>query len=371
MHTNIRKVMKIMESIAPNRLAESWDNVGLMVGDDLKMVENILLALEVTEEVIDEAIEKNVDLIITHHPLIFKPLKKVNAHDPISKMVIRLIENRMNLFVAHTNLDISAVGTCHYLSELVGLDRVSYLNKTEFENLFKISVKVPEDYVEKVKQRMFALGAGQIGDYDSCSFDVPGKGQFKPNDQATPFIGKANELEIVDEVNVEMVVKKQAMHSVVEGMLKSHPYEEPAYDIIKLENKINEQGVGVYGFLTEPTTLKELGHQLKTLLKSDSVKLVGDADKKVSKVAIVTGSGSDYFRDAKRKADVLITGDVKYHEAHLAKQLKLAVIDAGHYETETIYMTRLKELLDKNFEEKSYDLKVMISETNINPFQLI
>jgi len=154
-------------------------------------------------------------------------------------------------------------------------------------------------------------------------------------------------------------------------MIKAHPYEVPAYDVIKLENKVNEQGIGVFGFLNQPLTLEELSYKLKTTLNSEGVRIVGEKDKKISKVSIVTGAGSDYFRDAKRKSDVLITGDVKYHEAHYAKQIKLSVIDAGHYETEVIYMTRLKALLDRYFEEKSYDLNVIVSETNINPFQLI
>jgi len=371
MHTNIRKVMKVMEQIAPSHLAESWDNVGLMVGDDLKMVENILLVLEVTEAVIDEAIDKNVDLIICHHPLIFKPLKKINTNDPISRMVLRLIENNINLFVAHTNLDISSVGTCHYLSELVGLDRVEYLTKTEFEHLYKLTVKVLPDHLDAVKKKMFALGAGQIGNYDECAYEYQGKGQFRPNGKANPFLGSAGKLETTEEVAVEVAVHKKDLNNVVNGMIKAHPYEVPAYDVIKLENKVNEQGIGVYGFLDKPLTLEELAKQLKTTLSSEGVRIVGDKNKKISRVAIVTGAGSDYFRDAKRKADVLITGDVKYHEAHLANQLKLSVIDAGHYETETIYMPRLKELLDQYFEEKSYDLNVLVSETNINPFQLI
>jgi len=369
MHTNIRKIMKVMESIAPTNLAESWDNVGLLVGDANKMVENIMVALEVTDEVIDEAISKNIDLIITHHPLIFKPLKQINTDDPISRMVLKMIQNNISLYSAHTNLDTSEVGTCHYLADLLELNRVDYLTQTIQDDLYKVQTGVPVENKDQVKEAITKAGAGQIGDYDSCTFESIGMGQFRPLEGADPHIGEVNQLESVQEAKIETVVTKDKLPQVLNALFKAHPYEEVAYDVIKLENGINKKGVGVYGYTRK--TIRELCDELKDILEVDNIRLVGDPDKKVSSVAIVTGAGSDYMKVASRKADVLITGDLKYHEAHYAKQLKLNVIDAGHFETENIYMPRLKVLLDQYFEEKSYDLNVMISETNINPFQLI
>jgi dinuclear metal center YbgI/SA1388 family protein len=358
-----------MEQIAPSHLAESWDNVGLMIGDNNKMVENILVALEVTEEVIDEAINKNIDLIITHHPLIFKPLKKITTNDPIAKMVLRLIQNNINLFVSHTNLDVSEVGTCQYLADLLELERVSYLNTTSEDHLFKIQTGVPNSHKDRVKTALTKAGAGKIGDYDSCTFESNGTGQFRPLNGADPHIGEVGTLESVEETKIETVVTKDNLSNVLNALFKAHPYEEVAYDVIKLENSINKRGVGVYGYTNK--TITELANELKDILEMKHIRVIGDLNKKISSVAVVTGAGADYMRDAARRADVLITGDMKYHEAHYAKQLKLNVIDAGHFETENVYMPRLKVLLDSYFEEKSYDINVLVSETNINPFQLL
>ncbi|MCH4887699.1 Nif3-like dinuclear metal center hexameric protein [Acidaminobacter sp. JC074] len=369
MHTNIKKVIKIMDQIAPRHLAESWDNVGLLVGDENKMVENILVALEVTDEVVEEAINKNIDLIITHHPLIFKPLKQINTNDPISKMVLKMIQNNINLFSAHTNLDISEVGTCHYLADLLELDRVDYLTTSHEDNLYKINCYVPESHLYIVKEALFKSGAGQYENYDSCAYEVKGQGQFRPLEGASPFVGEVGQVETTEEVRLEVIINRNDLSNALSAMIKAHPYEEPAYDVIKTEKKINQKGIGVYGYTS--TTIKELCKELKDILECDHLKVIGDVNKKIASVAIVTGAGSDYIKAASKKVDVLITGDMKYHEAHYAKQVKLNVIDAGHFETENVYMPRLKTLLDINFEKKSYDINVMVSETNINPFQLI
>ena len=369
MHTNIKKVIKVMDQIAPRHLAESWDNVGLLLGDENKMVQNILVALEVTDDVINEAIEKNVDLIITHHPLIFKPLKQINSNDPISQMVLKLIQHNINLFTAHTNLDISEVGTCHYLADLLELERVSYLTTTSEDNLYKINCYVPVSHKEDVKEALFKAGAGQYEDYDSCAYETNGIGQFRPLEGANPFIGDIGKVEYTEEVCIETIVKHHDLSNVINALLKAHPYEEPAYDVIKTEKIINQRGIGVYGYTQ--TTIIDLVNELKDILEVEHLKVVGDLNKKISSVAVVTGAGSNYIRQAAKRVDVLITGDLKYHEAHYAKQLKLNVIDAGHFETENVFMPRLKTLLDGYFEKKSYDINVMVSESNVNPFQLI
>lgn len=369
MYTNIRKVIKIMENIAPSHTAESWDNVGLLVGNENKMVENILVALEVTEEVINEAIEKNVDLIIVHHPLIYKPLKKITSNDPISNMVIKLIENNIALYAAHTNLDKSEVGTCAYIAELLELERTSYLTIDYKESLYKIQTFCPIKDTPNLKEKLTQAGAGQLGDYEACTFQTEGIGEFMPNAQANPYIGENNKLEQVEEIKIESIVTKDNLSKVINALIKNHPYEEPAYDIIKLENTTNEIGIGSLGYM-KSLTLKELAKKTKEKLNANQIRVIGDLDKKVSKVAVVTGAGADYFKAAKQ-ADVLITGDIKYHEAQTALQKNINVIDAGHFETENIYMPRLKQLLDQNFEEKAYDINVHISNTDINPFQLI
>lgn len=371
MHTNTKKIIKILDQLAPEHLCESWDNVGLMVGYPNRMVENLMVTLEVTEAVIDEAIEKNIDMIISHHPLIYKPLKKLVEQDPIAHMVMRLLKHDINLYVAHTNLDAAFEGTSKHIANLLQLDRVEYVSKTLQDQHYKVQVFVPEDHAEKVTEAMTQAGAGQMGAYTECTFQSMGTGQFRPNSQASPAIGRIDELTQVKEVKVETIVSHSLLSDVLNKMIKAHPYEEPAYDVIELSNKFNEQGIGMYGYLSPSLTLSDLAKRVKGILSCDSVRYIGDANKKISRVAIITGSGADYFKEAKAVADVLITGDIKYHEAQEALQKNLMVIDAGHFETEQIYIERLKEILDQAFEEKSYDINVIVSETDINPFQTL
>lgn len=360
-----------MDTLAPPHLAEDWDNVGLMVGNPNKMVENVLLALEVTEDVIDEAINRNADLIITHHPLIYKPIKKIVTNDPISKMLIRLVQNDINLFVSHTNLDAADEGTSQYIADLLELDRIDYITKTDYEIYYKIQTSLPKTHEDAVKRALTQSGAGAIGDYTNCTFTTEGIGQFKPTDRAEPFIGSANELSSVEEVKIETIVPESHLQQTITSLLKAHPYEEPAYDVIKLENKIGGHGIGKYGYLQNMTKLSDLADHVKRVLDIKQVKVIGNLDKKINRVAIITGGGADYYKDVIKAADVLVTGDIKYHEAQYALQLNLAVIDAGHFETENLYMNRLKEILDEAFEEKSYDIQVMVSDIDVNPFQIV
>lgn len=371
MRTNSDSVAKVMEHLAPKALAESWDNVGLLIGHKNKMIQNVLVALEVTEAVIDEAIEKNVDMIIVHHPLIFKPLNVITEDDPISKMAIRLIKNDINLYVAHTNLDASSEGPSAYLAEALELNDVMVLDESTSSLWYKINVYVPTDQVEEVKEAMFRQGAGKIETYDHCAYSLKGQGQFRPLEGSNPFVGDKNTLTKVEETRVEMLVPENLVNTVIEAMVKAHPYEVPAYDVLKTERSFDNRGVGVYGQLGKPKTLKALSIDVKEILGLHNVRVVGDPDKMVHTVSVVAGAGADFMAVAKRKSDVLITGDVKYHEAHGALQMGLTVIDGGHYETEVFYMDRLKQILDRSFEEKSYDIQVMVSETDINPFNII
>lgn len=371
MHTNVKKIIKVMESIAPTYLAESWDNVGLLIGDENKMIENILVTLDVTPEVIEEAIEKNIDLIIAHHPLLFKPLKKVTAKDPIGAMVIKMIQNDIQLYAAHTNLDVSREGTCYYLAELLELERTKSLTTSYEQTLYKIETFVPKTHVENVKSALISSGVGHLENYDACLFTSEGMGQFRPNENANPHIGISGDLSLVEECKIEGLVKSNDLSKAINELKKAHPYEVPAYDLIKLENTYDPQGVGVVGYLSSSKTIEAFAEFVKEKMNHEQIRVVGDLKKKISSVAIVTGAGSDYIKVASQKADILITGDLKYHEAQLATQLKLAVIDAGHYETEHIYMPRLKQILDTHFEEKSYDVKVIMAETNNPVFQLI
>lgn len=370
MHTNADKVNKVMEELAPKALAESWDNVGLLIGHKNKMIQNILLALEVTDGVIDEAIEKNVDMIIVHHPLIFKPLKVITHADPIGGMAMRLIKNDINVYAAHTNLDAAPQGTSAYLAEVLALTDVRVLDDQVDDHWYKINVYVPRDFEARVKTAMFDYGGGQVDTYDSCAYTLKGQGQFRALEGADPFVGDVNTLTHTEETKIEMAVAGHKIKAVEAAMLQAHPYQVPAYDIIKTQRPHGIKGIGVYGEI-KPIGLSDLSHRLKDILGVGGLKFVGAPDKIIHKVSIVTGAGAAYMKKAHEKSDVLITGDVKYHEAQDALQMGLALIDGGHYETEVFYMPRLKQLLDRKFEEKSYDIQVMVSEIDINPFKTL
>lgn len=365
-------IINIMENIAPTYLAEEWDNVGLQVGDKNRQVRKIMVCLELNSKIIDEAIKKDIDMIITHHPLIFKPLSKLVASDPIASIVNKLIKNDINLYCAHTNLDIAIGGTSDYMAELLNLKDLSTLSITHSKKYCKLVVFVPEDNIEEIRETISQAGAGNIGNYSHCTYQTKGIGTFKPLKGAKPYIGNLDELGKVSEYRLETIVSMDKLNSVVNAMLRVHPYEEVAYDIIPLDNKIESLGLGRIGYLDESKELKELALKLKSILNADKVKMIGDESMKVKKIAICTGSGSEFIKDAyKNKCDCYITGDIKYHEAQLANELGISIIDAGHYETENIICIPIKETLLEEFEKNNYKLQVITSEININPFKII
>lgn len=370
MFVNSNKIIKIMNEIAPESLAESWDNVGLLVGNADSEVDRVLVALEATEAVVDEAISSNIDLIICHHPLLFKPLKRITDADPIGKLVRKLIKNDISLYAAHTNLDIAKGGTNDYVAEILELDLVQGLEKTGSSNYMKVAVYVPLDNLESVRSAMASAGAGQIGAYSDCSFVTEGDGMFKPLEGARPHIGSVNELETVREGKLEVIVDKKNLGRVIDSMIKAHPYEVPAYDVWALENEIESYHLGRTGLISGKYTLKEYAEFVKEKLQVGQLRYVGDSDKRVRKAAICTGAGADVMKAAVKKGcDVLITGDLKYHEAQTALQMNLTVIDAGHFETEQIFVQRLADKLKRSFEAKEYDVAVVESSSESNPFK--
>lgn len=372
MSVKCSEVMKILEEIAPVSLAENWDNVGLQIGDKDKLIEKMMVCLELNNKIADEAIEKGIDMIITHHPLIFKPLKKLIATDPIVRVINKLIKNDINLYCAHTNLDIAIGGTSDYLASLLNLNDIKPLSITENKKYYKLVVFVPENSIDSVREAISLAGAGHIGNYSHCTFQSKGVGTFKPLQEADPYIGEIDKLETVNEYKLETIVPANKLRSVLDAMLKTHPYEETAYDVIPLENNIEVLGIGRIGYLPSQKKLKDFALEVKGVLNADSVKLIGNERQIVKKIGICTGSGSEYIKTAyKNGCDCYITGDIKYHDAQLASDLGLCIIDAGHYETENIICIPLQNRLLKEFEEKNFTIEVITSEININPFKVV
>lgn len=340
------EIVNYMEQFAPNRLAQSWDNTGLLLGDPGREIKRILVALDATPEVVDEAIEIGAELIITHHPLIFKQVNRITRDTPLGDCIFRLIQNNISLYSAHTNLDVAKGGVNDVLASILGLEDIKVLQPISFEPLKKIAVFVPIDHVDTVREAMSRVGAGFIGNYSDCSFITKGIGMFKPLEGANPFIGQKSVLEKVKECKIETVVQESSLKKVIEAMLNAHPYEEVAYDVYNIENSKQEYGFARIGIIKEIVDFKTFAAAVKKLLKADSVKLVGNKNGKIKTVVVSSGSYSNIAQAAKAKgADVIVTGDLKYHDAREIADLGLCAIDAGHFATENVIVPIIAEYI--------------------------
>lgn len=364
-----KTIINFLEEIAPKKLAEDWDNVGLQLGNTKKEVKKILLALDITKEVVEYAVSKKIDMIISHHPLFFTSFKKIDTNTYKGSIIEKLIKNDILVYTAHTNLDASNNGVNDELARLLDIKKPKILTKTHSDKLYKIIVTVPESHAEVLRKAFGESGAGSIGDYSNCSFSSNGIGRFKPGEESDPYIGTKGEIEIVEEVKIEVVVEESNLNSVIEEMLKVHPYEEVAYDIIKLENKIREYGIGRFGNIEE-MTLEKLAEKTKEKLQVENIRVYGNVEKMVEKIAVAGGSGADFILDAyKKKVDAYITGDIKHHDAQMANELGITIIDAGHFYTEKIVMNRIKEYLNSKIDS---NIEIIIAKNdNIAPYKTI
>ncbi|HSQ34197.1 MAG TPA: Nif3-like dinuclear metal center hexameric protein [Peptostreptococcaceae bacterium] len=364
----LKQIINILEEQYPKNLAYDWDNVGLLVGNINSDIKNIMLCLEANESIIDEAIQNKVDLIITHHPFIFKKLTSINENDIKGKCIYKLIKNNINIYCMHTNFDIAFGGLNDAFAQMLNLQNINILENAKNETLYKIAVYVPLSHEEVVREAMTNSDAGNIGNYRDCTFNTKGTGTFRPSQESNPFIGRSEILERVEEVKIESVCEQRNLNKIINNMIKAHPYEEVAYDIYKLENKGKSYGLGRYGSLEWGMTLEELSNKIKIGLNSKHLRIVGKSDKIVKKIAIVTGSGGDFVKKSYlRGCDVLVTGDVKYHEAQDAIDLGIAIIDAGHFETENIFI----DIVHNYLSQRLSDVNIIKSSININPFSII
>lgn len=330
-----KEILQIIDRKAPFRRAEEWDNVGLLIGDPDKKVERILFSLDVTQRVVQEAIEKKAGLIVSHHPVLFSPIKEIRWDTYKGKMLKDLMANDICVLCAHTNVDIYPYGINGFLADRMGLIECEPLRLKDVDAFYKLAVFVPRDYVESVLHSLFEAGAGKLGLYEACAFRQDGLGQFKPVGDATPFIGERDVLEIVEETKVEVLVSHQALEGVLTALFKSHPYEEPAFDLFELKSKQDDYGLGVVGDLKEPLALEEFIDKTKGVFGLDYIRYGGAGHAKVQRIAICSGSGGDLLGDAIAVgAEVYITGDLKYHEAQNAMEAGVTVLDVGHHASE-------------------------------------
>ncbi|HEY6839181.1 MAG TPA: Nif3-like dinuclear metal center hexameric protein [Geobacteraceae bacterium] len=364
----VSDIAGIINKMAPPRFAEEWDNVGLQVGDAASPVDRIMVALDPTLGAVAAATDAQCQLLLTHHPLIFSPLKRVVASDAVGAAVTRAIRHGLAVFSLHTNYDMAVGGVNDLLAEKLGVTASAPLKVAAREELVKLSVFVPLGHEEGVLEELFRFGA-PIGNYRDCSFRTAGTGTFRPLEGAAPFVGEVGKRAEVEETRVEVLLRGDDVAAAVAALRKAHPYEEPAYDLFPLLNRGTARGHGRIGVLEHATTLDAFAAAVGKRLDASGVRYVGDGGRKIQKVALCGGSGAFLLREALYQgADVLVTGDVKYHEAREAEALGVAVVDAGHFATELPMAAGLAASLGKELATRGFSATITVFEGEKDPF---
>ncbi|MBS4025676.1 MAG: Nif3-like dinuclear metal center hexameric protein [Clostridia bacterium] len=373
MSVKCQQLISFIEELAPKRLAEDWDNVGLQLGSPSAEVTKVLVTLDVNDQVAEEAVNLGVELVVCHHPYIFKPLKQIRSDLPQGRVLTRLIQSGISLYAAHTSWDCANGGVSRILAEKIALRDCGVLKVTKTERLYKIVVFIPHGHEDEVREALSKGGAGFIGNYSNCTYQIEGIGTFKPEEGTNPFIGQQGELEKAVEYRLETIVPEAKLPAAINAMLKAHPYEEVAYDVYLLQNEGETFGLGIMGQLEAEISLGQLGEKVKQELGQKTIKVTGNLKSLVKKIAVCGGSGGDLINAAHYKgADVLITGDVGYHQAQSAEALGLAVIDAGHFATEAPSIKVLAQFLQAKLEAAGKkDVEVLLSQVNTELWQFI
>jgi len=361
-----KEIIKYLEEWAPKGIAWDKDNVGLQVGDPEIKIKNVLLSLDLKEEVIESAIKENCNLIITHHPLLYYPLKNLDySKNIIARMIEKLIKNNITLYSAHTNLDFTKHGVSYQLAKRLLLKKIKFL-KNLSENQIKLAVFVPESHVNKVAEAIHQSGGGLIGEYSHCSFRTSGTGTFKGSDASNPSIGKRGNVEFVEEVRLEVLVDEWKLNQIINSMKKVHPYEEVAYDVFPLKNDNANYGIGAIGELSDSMDTNDFLGFVSSKLKTSTLRYTNSKKKKIKTVAVCGGSCSELVDEAiKQNADTFVTADLKYHTFQDAEG-KILLIDAGHYETEVLILDEIKKRLE-SFLNENKKIKVLKFKGSTNP----
>ncbi|MGD9931775.1 MAG: Nif3-like dinuclear metal center hexameric protein [Mangrovibacterium sp.] len=362
----ISEITSFIESIAPLAYQEPYDNAGLLVGSPTEEVESVLISLDVTEAVVDEAIAGGFKLIIAHHPLIFGGIKKLNGKTELERCLIKAIKNDVAIYAAHTNLDSVMGGVNSKICEKLGLINCQILSPIKGQ-LKKLVTFIPTAQASKVQQAVFEAGAGHLGNYDSCGYVLDGIGSFRGNESSNPFVGKKGNLHTEKETRFETIFPAHLQEKIIQALLANHPYEEVAYDIYPLDNEFLLAGMGMIGELATPMDEMEFLQFTKMEFQSAVVRHSPLLHKKVKKVAVCGGSGSFLIRQAiGAKAAVFITGDLKYHQFFEAEG-KIVLADIGHFESEQFTKEVFYELLTKKFPK----FAIRLSAIHTNPINYL
>lgn len=367
----IQDLVGLVHSLFPPSLAEDWDNVGLQVGDPAAELHRVLVALDPSEQTLQQAVALGAQALFTHHPLLFRPLKSLTPGDEAGRVALAAARAQVAILCAHTNLDRATDGLNDWLAERLGLEAAVPLAAGDAD-LLKLVVFVPAGHEAAVADALFAAGAGKVGAYDRCSFRSAGTGTFRPGPGTRPFLGSEGRDEAAEEIRLETILPRASVGKVLDKLRRAHPYEEVAYDLIPLVNRREDVGLGRIGRLPEPTALEDFAEGVKSALGCSFLRLVGQPGAQVRKVAVCGGSGASLVGEAARQgADVLVTGDVKYHEARLAESLGLALVDAGHFATERIAVAGLASRLRQQCEGRGWTVEVLQMEEETDPFRMV
>ncbi len=362
----IAEAIHLLQQMAPPAYQESYDNAGLIVGQANTALKGVLVSLDCTEAVLEEALEKGCNLIVAHHPIVFKGLKRLTGATYVERVLLKAIKNDLAIYAIHTNLDNMWNGVNAEIAQRIGLQE-SRILAPKSQLLRKLVVFVPTEACSQVAEALYAAGAGNISNYSKCSFRSAGTGSFQPNAAANPFIGQAEQYEEVGEMRLEVIFEAFRQRSILKALFESHPYEEVAHDIISLENEHPCVGSGMIGLLPEAMPTLDFLKMLKEKMPIACIRHTAIHSEKVQKIALCGGAGFFLLGQAiAQKADVFITADVKYHEFFDADN-QIVLADIGHYESE--FFT--KHLIAKFLSEKITNIAVNLSSTNTNPIHYL
>ena len=367
----VKDVIDILEDMAPLHYAESFDNVGLLVGSKTEKLTNVLVTLDTLESVVDEAIEKNCNLIVSFHPIVFKGLKKINGNNYVERVIIKAIQNNIAIFAIHTALDNDFKGVNHMICEKLGLSNQQILIPKK-ETICKLNTFVPNKNLEEVREALFKAGAGSIGNYDHCSFYNEGTGSFKGNEHSNPVIGKQHTFHQEKESQLQMTFAAHLRGSILSALQNSHPYEEVAYEVTTLENVNQKIGMGMIGELPEALPEKDCLQMINEIFNAQGIRHSSFLNKPIKRIAVLGGSGAFAINNAKRAgADLYITADIKYHEFYQAEN-SIVIADIGHYESEQytkdLIVSHLRKKIS-NFAPAFNSGNIVLSDKNTNPIK--
>jgi dinuclear metal center YbgI/SA1388 family protein len=362
----LKELTQYLDSEIPLSFQEEYDNSGLQVGDPEKEIKSALLTLDVTEAVIDEAVENGDDFIISHHPVIFSGIKKLSGKTFTERIIFKAIKNEVSIYSAHTNLDVFGCGVSRKMAEKLNLQNIEVLAPLK-GRLLKLVTYIPESHLNVVREAIFNAGAGVIGNYDSCGYVSQGTGSFRGGDQANPFVGEKGKLHFENEIRFETVLLSHLKETVIKALLDSHPYEEVAYDIYSLENKNVDFGLGCTGELSTELTGEEFLKLISGVFDSRGVRFSKPTGRNLKKIALCGGAGISLLQAAiSSGADAFVTADVKYHNYFDAEN-RILLVDTGHYESEKFSTEILYDLIIKKFPK----FAVRFSKTNTNPINYL